>query len=148
MNVFNKVTAFKQALALAAVLSMSGTALAKNGNNGVNGDLSSDRTQVTVALNELPACTSPTTGSLSVYIFQSVGRLVNIGTYSGSVACTGSPTDLPDITVTAVPGLTFPPGPATLLIRYTTTTTDVGATTTTQTHSDSVPDSIFIKPTS
>lgn len=138
MNVFNKVTAFKQALALAAVLSMSGTALAKNGNSGVDGDLSADRKEVTVRMPEIPACDFlTTTGTLSVYIFQSVGHLINIGTYSGSVSCNGAPTAAQDITVTAIPGLTFQPGPATLLVRYTTTTTTAGVPpTSTQTHSD------------
>lgn len=127
MNVFNKLAAFKQALALAGVLSMTGTAMAKNGNSGVPGDLSADRTQVTIEAPDLPACggetTATTTANVTAYLFQSVGRLINIGTYSGSVECTGSPTAAHDITIYAIPGLTFQPGPATLVFQYTTTTT-------------------------
>lgn len=134
MNVKNKATVFKRAMVLAAVLAMAGNSWAKNGNSGISADLSPDRTQVTVGIDELAACNPlTTTATLSVYIFQSVGRLINIGTYSASVPCTNVATPAGDITVTAIPGLTFQPGPATLLIRYTTTDT----ATTQQTNSES-----------
>jgi hypothetical protein len=50
-------------------------------------------------------------------IFQPVGRLINIGTSNTSVTCDGA-TSVQDVTVNAIPGLTFQPGPATLLIRF------------------------------
>ena len=59
-------------------------------------------------------------GTLSVYIFQSVGRLINIGTYNTNVSCgTGVETAQP-VTVEAINGLSFQPGPATLIYRFTT----------------------------
>jgi hypothetical protein len=71
--------------------------------------------------------TDTKSASVSVKIFQSVGRLLNIGT--GSVTstvqqpiCTGSQTEI-DVTVNAIPGLKFQPGPATILITLTETTT-------------------------
>lgn len=125
MKAAKKMTTFKWALALAVVLAISSTAAAKKpASLGVSGDLSADRTSVTVSVTT-PACvtdplaTQPAVGSLSVYIFQSVGRLINIGTSNTSVTCNGA-TLVQDITVNAIPGLTFQPGPATLLIRFAT----------------------------
>jgi hypothetical protein len=113
----------KGAVALAAILAVSGSAMAKKNSNGggLPADLSDDRTEVTLDVSDLPACPLSTSGTLSVYVFQSVGRLINIGTYSGVIPCSGAPTTVEDIIVRAVPGLTFQPGPATLLIRYTAT---------------------------
>ncbi|HEV8722254.1 MAG TPA: hypothetical protein VGW77_16675 [Candidatus Binatia bacterium] len=124
MNVFNKLTALKRALALAAVLSMSGTALAKNDNGGgVSGDLSPDRTSVTLTVTV--GCDSTTeglTGALSVYILQPSGRLLSIGIFNQTVNCTNPVSDqIIPVTVNAFSGLTFKPGPATLLIRFVTT---------------------------
>ena len=64
----------------------------------------------------------PRTTSVSVKIFQSVGRLLNIGTGSGTPTCTGQLEDV-TITVNAIPGLKFQPGPSTILIKLTETTT-------------------------
>jgi hypothetical protein len=124
MNVFNKITALKRAMALAAVLVMNGTALAKNGNGGgVSGDLSPDRTSVSLTVTV--GCDSATeglTGALSVYILQPSGRLLGIGIFNQTVNCTTPVSDqIIPVTVNALSGLTFKPGPATLLIRFATT---------------------------
>jgi hypothetical protein len=124
MNVFNKITVLKQGIALAAILVMSGPALAKNGNGGgVPGDLSPDRTSVTLSVTV--GCDSVTeglTGALSVYILQPSGRLLSIGISNQTVTCTTPVSDqIIPVTVTAFSGLTFKPGPATLLIRFVTT---------------------------
>jgi hypothetical protein len=124
MNPVNKMKALKGAVALAAILAMSGNAFGKkNGNGpGIPGSLSSNRLEVTVPMSDLPPCPVNTTATLSVYIIQSVGRLINIGTYSTAITCNGQATTFPDgITVEAFQGLSFQPGPATLLIRYTGT---------------------------
>ena len=132
MNPVNKMKALKGAVALAAILAMTGSAFGKKNSNGagVPASLSPDRTAVTISLSELPACLITGSATLSVYVFQSVGRLINIGTYNAPVTCTGATTAAQDITVTAFQGLSFQPGPATLLIRY--TITDAGI----QTHTD------------
>ena len=126
MKAAKTMRTLKWALALAAILAMTSTASAKKpASLGVSGGLSADRTSVTVSVTT-PACFTdtltippppPAVGSLSVYIFQSVGRLINIGTSNTSVICDGA-TLTQDVTVNAIPGLTFQPGPATLLIRF------------------------------
>lgn len=70
------MSTFKWALALAAILAMTSTASAKKpASLGVSGDLSADRTIVTVSV-AAPACdttdplaTQPAVGSLSVTFF-------------------------------------------------------------------------------
>lgn len=121
MKATKRITALKSALALAAVLAMSGAATAKQASNGgLSGTLSSDRTSATVTVTQQCDSVTPgTSGALSVYIFQSVGRLINIGIGSGTVPCTNSPFSQ-DVIVNAIPGLNFQPGPATLLVRVTT----------------------------
>ena len=128
MKAAKTMRTLKWALALAAILAMASTASAKKpASLGVSGGLSADRTSVTVSVTT-PACFSvsdptivppppPAVGTLSVYIFQSVGRLINIGTSNTSVICDGAKLTQ-DVTVNAIPGLTFQPGPATLLIRF------------------------------
>lgn len=123
MNVKNKVTAFKWALALAAVLAMTGTTLAKKpagAGGGVPADLSDDRTSATVTVSaQCDPVTQGASGTLSVHIFQSVGRLINIGIGSGTLMCDN--TAIPQsIVVNAIPGLAFQPGPATLIVKLTT----------------------------
>ena len=116
---------FRGAVALAAVLTISGTAAAKRNPNmgGASADLSADRKTVTV--NVVPQChTAPVVpgSSLSVdysiYIFQSHGRLINIGIGSAEAlecsATTGA------VQVEAIEGLTFQPGPATMIVKLTT----------------------------
>jgi hypothetical protein len=71
------------------------------------------------------------TASLTVYLFQSVGRLINIGVSRVSETavpeCTGD-SGIVDVEVFAIPGLKFQPGPATVLIKLTEQTTTPGAT--------------------
>lgn len=119
-----KTTALKRAMVLAAILAMSGTALAKKPagvGSGVPADLSDDRASATVTVSA--QCDSVTqgapSGTLSVHIFQSVGRLINIGIGSGTIICNNIPT-AQSIVVNAIPGLAFQPGPATLIVKLTT----------------------------
>jgi hypothetical protein len=121
------------ALTLAAALLSAGPVLAAKpgggGGPGLIGDLNQSRTTVTVLIPVECAApvvngttTTTTTATLSVKIFQSVGRLINIGTGSGVPTCNGQTTDVA-VTVNAVTGLTFQPGPATMLITLTETAT-------------------------
>ncbi|HZA57196.1 MAG TPA: hypothetical protein VE616_23335 [Candidatus Udaeobacter sp.] len=104
---------------------MSGSALAKNGNGGgVSADLSPNRTSVS-GFTVTVGCDSTTealTGALSVYILQPSGRLLSIGIFNQTVTCNTPVSDqIIPVTVNAFSGLTFKPGPATLLIRFVTT---------------------------
>jgi len=123
------------ALALAAALVSSApesAAKPAQAGPGLIGDLNSpvrNMAVVKVPVDCDPAGANQTkTAKVSVIIFQPSGRLLNIGT--GSVEsteqppliCTGSKTEI-DVTVNAIPGLAFKPGPATILIKLTETTT-------------------------
>lgn len=120
MKPVDKIAALKRSLALAAVVAMTGTAAAKNAAGGVPGDLSPDRTSATVTVAaQCDPLTQGASGTLSVYIFQPSGRLLNFGIGSGTVTCNNTATPQ-EVTVNAVSGLRFKPGPATLLIRLTT----------------------------
>jgi hypothetical protein len=120
MKATTKMTALKRAFAVAAVLALTGTAWAKSSPPGVPGDLSADRTSATVSVSaQCDPLTQGASGTLSVYILQSVGRLINIGIGNGTVTCDNTATPQ-DVTVNAISGLTFQPGPATMLIRFTT----------------------------
>jgi|SRR5688572_1522483 len=96
MNVFNKITALKTAIALAAVLAMNGTALAKKGNSGVSADLSADGTSVTLSVTVgCDSITEGATGALSVYILQPSGRLsVSVSSTRPSIVIALCPTKL------------------------------------------------------
>lgn len=136
MNPVNKMKALKGAVALAAILAMTGSAIAKKnkGGGGVEAVLSPERDSVTLSIT--PQCQQSTTigatvsADYSVYIFQSVGRLINIGIATGTLPC-GSTTPV-DVTVDAIDGLTFQPGPATMIMKFTTveTTNPTPGTTT------------------
>ena len=71
------------------------------------------------------------TASLTVYLFQSHGRLINIGVSRADETaipqCDGNAAIM-DVEVFAIPGLKFQPGPATVLIKLTEQTTTPGAT--------------------
>jgi hypothetical protein len=140
-----KSTRIVGALALVGALVTSGPVLAvkpakpaqpaQGGGEGLIGDLSPARDSaiVRVPVDCDPAGANQTkTTSVSVKIFQPSGRLLNIGT--GSVAstvqqpiCTGNQTEI-DVTVNAIPGLAFKPGPATILIKLTETITTTTTT--------------------
>ena len=123
MNTTRRLKGFKGAAVLVAVLALNGAALAKKpANNGVPAPLSPDRTSAAVTVIA-PACDPANTmgaaGKVSVHIYQSVGRLINIGIGSATVTCTNLDTSQ-EITVNAIPGLAFQPGPATLVVRFST----------------------------
>jgi len=121
MKAVKKLTGLKRVLALAAVLALTGTGWAKKPPAGpsVSGDLNAERTVATVTVT-MPACNPLlVTPSLSVYIFQPSGRLLNIGTANPAVTCTPADQEV-IVDVNAIPGLAFKPGPATLLIRFVT----------------------------
>ena len=121
MKAVKKLTGLKRVLALAAVLVLTGTASAKKPPAGpsVSGDLNAERTIATVMVT-VPSCDATlVTPSLSVYIFQPSGRLLNIGTANPTVSCTALDQEVA-VEVNAIPGLAFKPGPATLLIRFMT----------------------------
>jgi len=134
-----KSTRIVGALALAGALVTSGPVSAakpaQGGQGGLIGDLSSARDSAIVKVPvdcDLAGANQSKTASLSVKIFQPSGRLLNIGT--GAVAstaqqpiCTGSQTEI-DVTVNAIPGLAFKPGPATILIKLTETITTTSTT--------------------
>ena len=133
MKAGKKMTNLKRVLALAAVLAMTGTAMAKKPAPGVPGDLSPDRTSATVTVT-VQCDSAIETATLSVYIFQPSGRLLNIGIGNPPVTCTNPAIDQEIVvTVNAIQGLAFKPGPATLLTRLTT----VNTTTLEQTVSES-----------
>jgi hypothetical protein len=123
MKTIDKMTALKRALALAAVLALTGTGWAKNGNGGgpgTPGDLNGTRDSVTlsVQVDGFSTCTTVTGQSYAVkaHIFQPSGRLLAIGIgTSDSFTCSQTVAQTVDVTVNAVPGLTFKPGPATLV---------------------------------
>ena len=123
MNGISKLTGFRGAVALAAILTMNGAASAKKPDaGGVPAQLSADRTSVELSINYQcdPATTLNAQGSLSVYILQSVGRLINIGTYNANLSCGTGLVTAQTVTVEAIDGLSFQPGPATLIYRFTT----------------------------
>ena len=120
----------KTALALAAVLAMAGTGWAKpgngngNGNGGVSGELNGPRTEAIVDITVPPYALCNTLNTLQgyavkAYIFQPSGRIFAIG-ISDPTSFTCSPSAdvvVQDVLVKAFPGLSFKPGPATLLFQ-------------------------------
>jgi hypothetical protein len=131
------MTALKWALALAVVLAMTGTGWAKKPTFAPSLDgqfKDAARTMVDV-LVPIPQCTDSYTASngdiynfsysLEAYIFQPSGRILAIGFYGPSAFDCASNVD---VTITAVQGLSFKPGPATLLYKV-TETEDVTTTT-------------------
>jgi len=126
MKALKKLTGLKRVVALAAVLAMTGTGWAKkNGNGpGIPGDLNSTRDSVTLSVPVDAALTcddtliSTQSYTVKAYIFQPSGRLLAIGIgTSDPFSCISGGTLPPmvDMTVDAFAGLTFKPGPATLL---------------------------------
>jgi hypothetical protein len=95
-----------------------------------NGNLSHSRNSAT--LTGTIACDAGESGTLTVHIYQSVGRLINIGTGNvASVTCNGN-SGVWSATVNAIPGLQFQPGPATVVVRSVTSMTTVVTDPTTQ----------------
>ena len=112
------------ALALAGALMSNAPVSAAQPTPGLLGDLNAARTSVDIFVPvdcDAAITTGQTnTATVSVYIFQSVGRLLNIGTGSSTpVTCGSGPEADAAITVNAIPGLKFQPGPATILMKLT-----------------------------
>jgi hypothetical protein len=124
------VQKIKVALALAAVLTMSGTGWAKPSGPGIPGDLNGSRDSVAleVAVPAYEACDTTNTNqtySVKAYIFQPSGRMFAIGISDPtSFTCSLTTEQLTAVTVNAFPGLTFKPGPATLLFKVILTEDD------------------------
>lgn len=120
----------KLALALAAVLPVSGTGWAKPSGPGIPGDLNGSRDSVVLSV-PAPAydlCDTANTNhsySVKAYIFQPSGRMFAIGISDPtSFTCSLTTEQLINMTVNAFPGLTFKPGPATLLYKVILTEDD------------------------
>ena len=121
---------FKYALSLAALLAANAAAPAIADTSVAligTGDLSLDRTsaQLTVSVQCDAAVNVGETnaGTLTVHIFQSSGRLINIGIGNAPVTCDGNQADVL-VDVNAIPGLKFKPGPATAILKMAEQTTD------------------------
>jgi len=119
-------------LALAGALMGNGPVSAAQPNSVLIGDLNPARdvAAVTIAL-DCAALNPPVVGqsniaTVSVKIFQSVGRLLNIGTGSSGVITCGAGAEDPTIDVNAIKGLKFQPGPATILVTQTIQTVQAG----------------------
>jgi hypothetical protein len=120
----------KLGLALAAVLAMGGTGWAKPSGPSIPGDLNGSRDSVALSV-PVPAyveCDTTNTNhsySVKAYIFQPSGRMFAIGTSDPtSFTCSLTAEQLINVTVNAFPGLTFKPGPATLLFKVVLTEDD------------------------
>lgn len=124
MRVTNRLFARTGVIAFAAFLLVGGAAaFADTSSVGIDptGDLSPARTSAT--LTGTVACDAGQTATLTVHIYESVGRLINIGIGSVSAfTCSGS-SDTWSADVAAIPGLKFQPGPATVVVRSVTTVT-------------------------
>ena len=119
MKAMQKMKVIKIAFALAALLAMSGNGWAKphGGGPGLTGDLSGNRDSVLVLL-PVDACTAVLnhTYSVKAYIFQPSGRIFAVGIGNATFTCQALAQDV-SMTVDAFPGLTFKPGPATLIFQ-------------------------------
>ena len=140
-----KITALKYALVLAAVLAISGTGWAKKptfAGPGTDGQLDPTRTIVTLSVPvpqqacQLDTATQTYSYSVKASILQPSGRILDIG-FSQPTAFDCANDQNVNVTITAIQGLSFKPGPATLIFKVieTTMTTVVtnpttGATTT------------------
>jgi hypothetical protein len=118
----------KYALAGAALLITSAAVPVAAATLGVSGtgDLSPNRTSAELTITV--QCDAATPGdtkeaNLRVHLFQSVGRLINIGIGTEPVNCTGPQANV-IVDVNAIPGLKFQPGPATVVLKLTEQTKD------------------------
>jgi hypothetical protein len=128
MHVMNTLRGFKLALVFATVLTTAAIAGAATTVDPI-GDLDGPRTKATVSITT--DCTDGQSSTMTVYIFQSVGRLINIGIGTVTFTCLGG-NNVSTVDVFAIPGLKFQPGPATLLVH---TETDDGLGTITKSDS-------------
>jgi hypothetical protein len=132
----------KSVIAGAALLMSSAALPAAAATVGVSGtgDLSSNRTsaELTItALCDVAVNVGETkTGTLTVHLFQSVGRLINIGIATEPITCDGNQADM-ILQVNAIQGLKFQPGPATVILKLSEQTTDSTAAVTNSTTTES-----------
>ena len=126
------VKLFKLALALSAVLGATspGWAAKGGGGPGIPGDLNASRNSVIVsvpvpAYAECDALNLDETYAVKAYIFQPSGRIFAIGIAEPTTfPCSSTAEQSVEVTVNAFPGLTFKPGPATLLFQVILTEDD------------------------
>lgn len=136
MKRMQKLKWLKGVLVLAGVLAMAGGAWAKKpagAGPGVPGTLDATRTSVEVSV-PVPAyagCTGLNQAyAVKAYVFQPSGRIFAIGIGEPTMFnCSVSTEQLVPMTVNAFPGLSFKPGPATLLYQVILTEDDGDATT-------------------
>ena len=127
-----KVGIIKLAVALLAVLAMNGTGWAAKGGGGpgVSGALNSTRSSAVVSVSvpayaQCDALNLTQTYAVKAYIFQPSGRIFAIGITEPPTSFTCNPAGTTvDVTVNAFSGLTFKPGPATLLFQVILTEND------------------------
>lgn len=128
------------AIALATVLSMTGTGWA---DGGFSGTLNSARTSVAISVPVpvIPDCDVTNTAktySAKAYIYQPSGRLLSIGisdpATDGTFACNATSAD---VTVNVFAALKFKPGPGTLLYKI-ILTEDINADPTNPVYVDTV----------
>jgi hypothetical protein len=109
---------------------MTGNGWAKPSGPGIPGDLNGPRDQVTlqVPVPAYQACdtlNANQTYSVKAHIFQPSGRIFAIGISDPtSFTCSQTTEQLIDLLVKVFPGLTFKPGPATLLFQVILTEDD------------------------
>ena len=125
MRALMKLGLFMPIIVLVAVLATGGrvvahpTALAIDATADLN---SPSRT--TAAVTGTIVCGSLEDATITVKIFQSVGRLLNIGLGTVAVDCTGV-SQVWAASVVAIPGLKFQPGPATVVVEAATSVATV-----------------------
>jgi hypothetical protein len=119
MSIVSKRSLFRPTVALLATLLTAGTASADTTALAIDpeADLLPGRAEATVIVDV--TCTLNDNATLTVHVFQSLGRLINVGIGTHAFTCSGNPESFP-ITVSAVPGLKFQSGPATAIVRSAT----------------------------
>jgi len=130
---------WRPVIALLALLITMGVASAVTNDVTIDStaDLSSNRTQATITGTiECTKGVTDGTANITVHIYQSVGRLLNIGIGSLGTTplnCSGAGSFDPwQVTVSAIPGLKFQPGPATVVVTVDTSVDSVADPSTEQ----------------
>lgn len=120
-----KMKLVKLALVLSAFLGATSTGWAAKGGGGpgLPGDLNPSRDSVVVsvavpAYTECDALNLNETYAVKAYLFQPSGRIFAIGIAEPTTfPCSSTTEQSVEMTINAFPGLTFKPGPATLLFQ-------------------------------
>jgi hypothetical protein len=125
------VIASAVAMAAAAGQSQAATELSVSGSGDLAPNRGSAVIPISIQCDQATGQGESKTASLTVYLFQSVGRLINIGVSKASDTaapqCTGN-SAIVNVEVFGIPGLKFQPGPATVLIKLTEQTSVAGQT--------------------